>query len=292
MSSLSSQRTFLSLMAEETTITASDFPLILCSAVGYLVYRLLLTKYLLTPLSAFVKHQDKEKQRRERYRFVHRGFDLIHYATAATVGALCACFLPYGRCPFYFRGCEVYSFQTKPCFVCSRLEKVYYCLFVSYYLSDVPFVGTVTDTRLQLFHHLVALSLEVLAVLSGRPVITLSCNLLHDSVDIFLYLGKILNYLRFKFVADLVLLTFAGSYLWFRLINFGMVIYAFWFLDVGPQEGHVRAYQACKVLVFGLLFCHIIWFSQVAKAFVNTVTSGRKEIRDTRSDEGAKEKGE
>jgi hypothetical protein len=293
MSAPPGQRSFLSFVTEDTTITSSDFPLIFGAAFAYYIYRRVLTKYLLEPLSTIVvKHRDDKKQSQHRYKFVHRSFDLIHYFTSWFFGVLAGYFLPYGRCPFYFRGCEIYSFQTKPCFVCSRLEKAYYCIFVAYYISDIAFVRTVTDVWLQGFHHAVCLCLEVLAVLAGRPVITFSCNLLHDSVDIFLYLGKILTYLGLKRAADITLLTFAGAYLWFRLINFGMVIYTFWCLDVGKQEGHVLAWNACKVLVFGLLFCHVIWFYQIARVFMKMLFHGLKEVRDSRSDDPAKAKAE
>jgi hypothetical protein len=290
--SISGQRTFLSFLTEDTTITISDFPLVLGVAAVYYIYRRILTKFLLEPLSTFITHSDAKKQSQHRFKFVHRSFDLIHYLTAFFVGSLAAHCVPYGRCPFYFGGCEVYSFQTKPCFVCSRIEKAYYCLFVGYYISDVPFITTVNDVWIQSFHHVICFCLESLSVLSSRPVILFSCNLLHDTVDVFLYLGKVLTYLKFKKLADVVLLTFAGFYLWFRLINFGIVIYTFWFLDVGKQEGYAGAYLACKFLVFALLLCHIIWFYQIARAFAKTVLFGRKEIRDSRSDELAKKKAE
>jgi hypothetical protein len=137
---------------------------------------------------------------------------LIHCTTVVFVAVLAEQFLPYGRCPFFFRGCEVHAAQTRPDFICSRLEKVYYMLFVAYYLSDIPFVGTTTEVGILIFHHAVCLSLELLAVLSGRPVITFSCNMLHDIVEVLLYAGKILNYLGFKLIADVVLALFAVSY--------------------------------------------------------------------------------
>jgi hypothetical protein len=282
------QTSFLSFLTESTTITSSDFPLILLSAVVYGIYRLILTKLLLEPLSKLVTNADPEKQRSQRYRFIHRGFDLIHYTLGVFVGILAGYFLPYGRCPFFFPGCAPYAVQTRPVFICSRLEKAYYLLFVAYYISDIPFIGTTREIPLLVFHHAVCLSLEILAVLAGRPVITFSCNLLHDIVDIFLYAGKILTYLGFKRAAEISLILFAAAYLWFRLINFGLVIYTFWFVDVGEQVGYEKAYKACKWLVFGLLFCHVIWFGKILGVIFDALNLGMRRIRDVRSDEGEK----
>jgi hypothetical protein len=287
---ISGDRTFFSFLTDETTITAADFKFLLGGAVVYYFYRRLLIRFLLKPLSTLVTNSNTSKQEHQRYKFIHRGFDLIHYLTATCLGLVAANFLPYGRCPFYFAGCHVYAVQTRPSFTCSRLVKGYYALFVAYYISDIPFVGTTTEVGLLIVHHSVSLALELLAFLAGRPVITFSCNLLHDIVDVFLYLGKILSYLKFKLLADLILLLFSVSYLWFRLINFGMVIYAFWFVDVGDQIGFVWAYQACRVLVFALLFCHVIWFYQICRAFRRMLSFGREEIKDARSDKAVKEK--
>jgi hypothetical protein len=69
------------------------------------------------------------------------------------------------------------------------------------------------------------------------------------------------------------------------LINFGLVIYEFWFHDVGEQVGFNLAYNACRVLVFGLLGCHVFWFWLIWKTFRRTIASGRSEIRGARSDD-------
>jgi hypothetical protein len=129
-------------------------------------------------------------------------------------------------------------------------------------------------------------------VLAGRPVITYSCNLLHDVVDVLLYAGKILEYLNWQRASSTTLVVFAASYLWFRLINFGLVIYSFWFLDVGQQDGYEWAYNACRVLVFGLILCHLWWFYKILRIALRGIFHGSKEIRDARSDDAAKEKAE
>jgi hypothetical protein len=277
----------LSCLTEETTITGADLPALLAASAGYLVYRLGLTQWILKPLSSFVTHPNREKQDSQRSKFIHRSFDCVHYLTVVILGISAAFLRPYGRCPFAFFGCEKYAQQTEP-YVCSRIEKVYFFVFMSYYISDFPYIWTTSDVKMLIFHHIVSFALMFCAVRCGRPVITFSCNLLHDVVDVFLYLGKVLTYLNFKTLADISMLTFAATYFWLRLVNFATVIYSFWFLDVGEQRGHVWEYQACRVLVFGLLICHLIWFGLILKGLLKFATKGRQEIRDTRSDEGKK----
>jgi hypothetical protein len=288
--SLADQSTFLSFLTEQTSIMPSDFPYILLIALGYILYRVILSKILLQPLSTLVVNSDPKKQAQQRSKFVHRGFDLIHYLVIVFLGTLAAYFAPYGRCPFYFPGCASYSAPTRPGFICSRLEKVYHILFTAYYVADIPFLWTTTDVGLMSFHHAICLGLEFLTMLSGRTVILFSCNLLHDCVDVFLYAGKILTYLRFKKAADISLVIFAIAYLYLRLINYGIIIYSIWRLDVGEQIDYVGPYTVCKFLVFGLLICHFIWYAQVLKVVFDALSRGRKEIRDLRSDEGEKKK--
>lgn len=215
---------------------------------------------------------------------------MIHYTTVSLIGLSAAFFREYGRCPFFFFGCQKYAGQTDPGYVCSRMEKLYFFVFMGYYISDVPWIWTTSDVKMLLFHHVVSFSLMFCGIRSARPVITFSCNLLHDIVDVFLYTAKVMSYLNFKLLADVLLLTFAGFYFWLRLVNFGTIIYSFWFLDVGKQSGNVAEYQACRILVFGLLVCHVFWFGLILKGLVRMVGRGREEIRDTRSDEGKKRK--
>jgi hypothetical protein len=284
------QSSLLDFFSEETRISGSDLPILLVIGLCYAVYRLLISELILKPLSHFVTHHDPEKQKSQRSKFVHRSFDMLHYITVASIGLIAASLRPYGRCPFIFHGCEKYSGQTEGGYVCSRMEKLYFFGFMGYYISDVPWIWTMSDVKMLLFHHIVSFSLMFCGVRAARPVITFSCNLLHDVVDVLLYTGKVLNYVNLKLLSDIVLLTFAGTFLWLRLINFGTIIYVFWFKDVGEQRGNVAEYQACRILVFGLLICHVIWFSMILKAFIKMMFKGRTEIRDTRSDAGEKVK--
>ena len=68
-------------LAQETTMSTSDIKYILVFATCYGIYRMIMNKFVLTPLSKFVSKEN-------RYKFIHRGFDCIHYVTCAIIGVL------------------------------------------------------------------------------------------------------------------------------------------------------------------------------------------------------------
>jgi hypothetical protein len=238
------------------------------------------------PLSRFVKKEEN------REKFVHRGFDLINYATCAVLGTVAISLQPYGRCPFFFFGCDKYCGQTENGLQCCLAEKIYFIVFTAYYISDFFWLWTTPkDWMAMMFHHFVALGLQVSAMASERPVIVFSCMILHDIVDVFLYLGKVLGYVGQKNIGQVSLVIMAASYFWLRLVNFGTIIYVMWFGDIGEQKSYNwLPYNICRVLVLGLITVHCYWFRKIWRAFIGIFIEGSTSIRDNRSDEGAKKK--
>lgn len=104
-------------------------------------------------------------------------------------------------------------------------EKIYYMLFTAYYFVDIFFLWTNNHDHLILcVHHATTLSLIFISGYIRTTVIGICVMLLHDIVDVPLYLGKVCTYLNIKHMQDIALLTFAILCAWFRMINYPGVI--------------------------------------------------------------------
>lgn len=264
----------LEYLRSETTIAGTDIKYVLLAACVFAVYRLLVSNLFLKPLSILVSEK-------HRYKFVHRGFDAIHYLTASIIGLLAFSQRPYGHCPFYFLNCRPYIGCTGENVVCSVFEKIYYYVFSAYYFSDVLWIKTNKTYVIFTFHHIMTLGMLYVCILSARHVVGMSIMLLHDCVDVFLYVGKITSYLEIKKISDISFLIFAVSFLYLRLFGCLGIIYII-VTDEKPQPHHYWAYFIGRTFFCGLYCCHIIWGSQIIKALIK-IFQGDK-IHDTRSD--------
>lgn len=266
----------LNYFAQETTIKPSDIYILLVVSVIHGIFRTIIDKLILRPLSKIVNEKQREK-------FVNRGFDCLHYITSTLIGSIAFIQRPYAHCPYYFLSCVKYMGPTGDYFVCSILEKIYFMYFASYYFSDVCWLHTSSDWRILIFHHFVTISLILTCVIVARPVLGLSIMLLHDWVDIFLYCGKIATYIHKQKWADGFLYVFAGSFFWLRLFGCATIIFN---LARQPwvQPHHVALYRfSCSCFV-GLYYCHIHWGVQIIKAVIK-ILKHTEVAHDTRSDD-------
>ena len=265
-------------LTSETTVPPHDIYLILGCAVLYGIYRFLICKFVLAPLS---KYCDEKK----RFKFIHRGFDCIHYCTSTLLGSLAFISRPYAHCPYYFLDCTPYMGPTGQYFVCSVFEKIYLFFFCSYYVSDICWIYTANDWKLIMFHHFVTLSLLSTCIMVARPVLGLSIMLLHDWVDIFLYLGKVGTYIKSKF-ADYFFYMFAVAFFYLRLFGVLSILYRL-YTQPYVQTHHVLLYRYSCSCLGGLYVCHIIWGKQIVAAVLKIFFKADKP-HDTRSDGGEK----
>jgi len=262
-------------LSQETTICAKDLLYFIPFTGLFIIYRLIVSNYILKPISKQLPEKTREK-------FIHRGFDCIHYITSTTIGTLAFLQRPYAHCPFYFCDCREFIGYTGPAAICSVFEKVYYFYFGAYYISDAFWISTTKDIKMLIVHHFLTGGMIVTLALVSRPVVTLSISLLHDWVDVFLYSGKIATYFQKQRLADFLLVLFALSFFYLRLFNCAAILF------VGctgehPQPTHYYTYIISRVL-FGFLYCcHLIWGYQIIKA-LQKVLLGAK-VHDTRSDD-------
>lgn len=264
----------LEFLHDETTIESSDIKFVLLTSVMFYMYRKFIETCFLKPLSVFVA----EKQRNK---FIYRGFDAIHYITSTIIGLFAFSQRPYAHCPFYILDCVQYIGCNGETVVCSMFEKVYYYYFTAYYLSDIVYINTNKEKGILVFHHSVTLTLMYLSVIATRHVFMFCTMVLHDLVDVFLYIGKVASYLEIKKLSDIFLCIFAVSFFYLRIFVLGSFIYIY-FTEPITQTHHHLVYTIGKILFCGLYCCHIIWGSIIIKAIIKLTKGGT--ICDTRSE--------
>lgn len=255
-----------------------DVPMFIGVCVGMAIYRLVMCKLVIRWVGRRMKVAKLEK-------FVHRTFDLIHYTTSAVIGTIALKATPYSHCWFNAIDCGESFLPTAQCFM-TTLEKLYYMIFTSYYVVDLFYLWTATDPRMLLLHHFATLSMITMSVVGHVQVIGLSVMLLHDIVDVPLYIGKVATYLGYQKTKDVSLLVMAVLYTVLRMGNYPCIIYHAW-RNVFTHGISIRPklYYVDASLLFVLMFCHCYWFSKIVKGAVKMFKEGSKAIVDNRSEE-------
>jgi hypothetical protein len=260
-----------------TTIGKSDALTFAGIATGYGVYRYLMTYGFLLRISQVLRIK-------AGMRFVHRTFDMIHYTASLCIGLLAMASRPYAHCIYWAKDCQAELLPTPGAFVCTTVEKIYYMLFCAYYVVDVFFIWTVpNDVVAMTCHHAATVAMLLFAVAIRVPGIGLTVMVLHDFVDVPLYLGKVAGYLGWRFTKDAAMVTFLLGCTWFRMANFPFIIYHTWMNT--PQVAHWRPLYAVTAALLTVLFVvHVFWYRKILKGVIALFSEGEKGLRDTRSD--------
>ncbi|OHS94233.1 longevity assurance protein [Tritrichomonas foetus] len=259
-----------------TTLTTDDLPLFGSICAFYLVYRLAMSNLILKKIATFIKVKFPAK-------FIHRSFDLIHYTSSALLGLYALSSRPYGHCAIWARDCVEDIKPMEECYM-SEIEKVYFMIFAAYYVVDVLFIYTSNDKVALILHHMSTLSMIFLCIYLKVQILGMIIMLLHDVVDVPLYLGKILTYLGYETGKDLSLVTFAILCTWFRMVNYPTVIFDAYLNGVNCQMPHKNVYWFTWSLLLCLMGLHIYWFMKILKAVVGIIRSGKEAICDNRSE--------
>lgn len=273
-----------------TTLGSKDIPLFIEICIIYAIYRLILTYFFIGEVAKHLKFKDDKI----RFKFTHRTFDLVHYSISAIIGLFALFSSSYSHCFYYSFNCgEEFMQQKYPkdCCVMNVLEKMYYMFFTAYYVVDVFFLWTANhDLKLMILHHSTTLALIFISVYIRTHVIGICVMLLHDVVDVPLYLGKFCTYLGCENIQDVTLLIFAVLCTWFRMICFPAII-AYGIINMNklrPDHYNFYFFEVC--ILFSLMFCHVMWYIRIVKGAINIFTMGRKAICDNRSDDPSDEK--
>lgn len=270
---------------ELTTIGFDDFPLFLEVCAFSALFRLFITYFVLSKIGKLINF----KSDFVRFKFTHRGYDLIHYTISAITGLLAIQSRPYRHCFYYSFDCgAAFVQQPEPTDRCimSILEKIYYMTFTAYYVVDIFFLWTnKSDKVILTLHHFTTISLILISIYIRTHVIGVVVMLLHDVVDVPLYSGKIFTYLQLQNPQDIALLTFAVMCTWFRMICFPGVIVNGIVNGFKQIPEHLTFYCIEGCILFVLMFCHICWFIRIVKAAIGIFTKGKDAICDNRSDD-------
>jgi hypothetical protein len=264
-------------LEQSTTLGIEDLPVFGGIVAVYAACRYVLTNAFLVRLGHLLRVKRHAK-------FVHRSFDLFHYIVSTTLGALALWNRPYGHCVFWAGHCQSPLLPTPGACIVTVLEKMYYLYFCAYYIVDFMFIHTIpNDTFAVTCHHIATVAMIVFSVLLRVPVIGVVIMLLHDVVDVPLYIGKVSSYLGLLAMSESALLIFAVLCTWFRMINLPLII---WYtaLNLPKITYRVTLYKVTVGLEVVLMICHFWWFAKILKAVIGIFTTGTSEIRDNRSD--------
>lgn len=265
----------LDYLASMTTISSKDCIYLPFTIAAFAIMRVTITNHVLKPLSLLIEEKN-------RFKFVHRGFDCLHYITSTILGTAAFSQRPYGHCSFWFVGCADYIKCTGDTVICSVFEKVYYLYFASYYLSDVFWIWTTKDVVMLVMHHIVSITMLVSCLFVARHMVGFCVMILSDWVDIFLYSGKVTNYLGYKKLSDLLMVCFATAFFYFRIFGCSLILKAVLTTHL-EQPHHQWLWFAAKSAFVGLCCCNLIWEYQIIMALKRIFFNNDK-IHDTRSD--------
>lgn len=263
-----------------TIISTADVPAFAIYCVSLFAFRYIMTTYVLSKLGKMLKQKRLMK-------FVHRSYDLMHYLTSAFIGLLALTQTPYGHCVYWAKECKDILMPTEDAFKCTLIEKIYYLSFAGYYVVDIFYIWTSSEIGMMIVHHIATLSMIFFAIILRVPAIGLSVMLLHDVVDVPLYLGKILLYLNFHQAKDMCLYAFALMCTYFRVTNYPILVYNIWM-----NYKHITRlrplYFFTATLLLVLYGLHLIW---KYKIFTNVVEIFQgKGVHDNRSDKATGKK--
>ncbi|OHT00586.1 longevity assurance protein [Tritrichomonas foetus] len=276
MSSLS----FMEILRQMTVVDQSDLKYLGYASVVYFVYRYIMCNYILNKIGKACRVKNVMK-------FTHRSFDMVHYVLTCAVGLIAMGQRPYGHCVYYAKNCGDYLGQNPNGFECTILEKIYYIQFTTYYVVDLFYIWTSNEPIMLIIHHFVCISMIFSCVLLKSPVVGPSIMLLHDLVDVPLYVGKILLYLGFNTAKDFALYSFAILCTWFRIINYPMIIYHC--LKIAVNDPYMPIlYRGTCCLLCVLYILHLIWQKKILDNVIEIIHGA--EAHDNRSDEIKKDK--
>lgn len=270
-------------LLEPANIDKTDIPgfVVLCLVMG--AYRLFMCGFVLKRICKALKVVPAKQ-----LKFIHRSFDMIHYISACILGTIAVSKRPYFRCFFNAIECGDVLTQT-PEVNMILLEKIYYFMFTAYYIVDAFFIWTGNGTTVMIIHHVATLSMIVMSFLCNGHNIGITIMILHDWVDVPLYIGKVASYVKgWNKIADAGLVTMAIMYTWFRMINLPFVAYHTWHAALfKPVHVHLNLFYIAASILFVLLFCHVYWYWKIIKGAIRMFKKG--EVVDTRSAEAEME---
>ena len=264
---------------EITTISFIDFKPLLVTVVLYAIFRHTITKYCFEKISKMVKIEEKRQMR-----FANRCFDLVHYTFSAVIGVFAILSRPYNKCAYWAVDCAELFVQDPEGFSVTVFEKFYILHFLCYYIVDVYYLRTTNDFLTTAIHHVATLFLIFSSIYLQAPAVCVSIMVLHDIVDVPLYLGKIFTYIGYTRAKEVSLVTFAILCVYFRIINYPILCKEVMHNIYEPTILKIGLYKFTCIFLWVLYACHLVWFYDILKAVARLIRKDPNAICDNRSE--------
>lgn len=255
----------------------NDLPVFFGVVVVYAIFRILMTTLVLKRIAQLVKPKYPGK-------FIDRAFDMIHYCTSGAIGTIALYRRPYFTCCMWALHCAE-DFKQAPACVLTGLEKVYFMLFVAYYLVDIGFLWSNRDWPVFLLHHVITIVMITGCLILNVQVVGMCIMVLHDIVDVPMYVGKICIYLGYRNLQEVSLLIMAVLWAYLRMVNLPIIIYHGIMNGLRETPFYPALYAFICSLLFVLMCCHVHWFSKIVWGAYQITKVGRAAITDNRSSE-------
>ena len=261
-----------------TTLSYSDLPIFLLCSIVYYIYRLVLSDIFILELKRIISY-DPEKDKHQR--FIPRFFDTVHYIISGIIGLFATLQRPYAHCFAFALNCFDFLQQNPDGFILTLFEKIYFIFFTSYYVVDLFYVHTSPEPIVIIIHHIVCLGMIFSCIALKVSVVGLSIMLLHDVVDIPLYVAKICNYCKLDLARDILFVVFAVLCTWFRIINFPIIIKHC--IVIGIKDPYLPLlFRGTCVLLCIMYILHLKWEYQILNVAYKSLKG--IQVHDSRSD--------
>ncbi|KLO18101.1 longevity assurance proteins LAG1/LAC1 [Schizopora paradoxa] len=241
------------------------------------------------PPSALSKRKDRIIHR-SVLRFAEQSWSLVYYTVQFAYGLYVHFNLP--TAPFNL----VRLWEGYPHFPLAGPVKFYYLTQTAFYLHQILILHAEArrkDHYQMLSHHVITIALMVASYFYNFTRVGCLLMVLMDTCDIFLPLAKMLRYLKFPTLCDIMFGVFLLSWLITRHILFILVIVST-FVDVPkvlpyawiPEEGvwfTRQVYIAFVSMLVSLQVLQVLWFAEIAKIAWLVITGQGAD--DTRSED-------
>ena len=161
--------------------------------------------------------------------------------------------------------------------------RLFYLVSLGFWTSCLLFLGIETirkDALQMLIHHIVTVTLIGVSFLSNYHRFGLVVLILHDVVDIFLYIAKCFTYKKIRLGSDVFFAVFAVVFLIARLILFP--VYCLIPAYITSRLDPVACFSA--TLLTALYCLHIFWWTLIWKLIKKTLEGSGIES-DSRSED-------
>ncbi|NXS06945.1 CERS4 synthase, partial [Neodrepanis coruscans] len=155
------------------------------------------------------------------------------------------------------------------------LELSFYCSLV----ATLPFDVKRKDFKEQIIHHIATITLIFVSYCANIIRFGMIVMLVHDASDYILELAKMLHYLKWHRVCEVVFIVFAVVFITSRLVIFPLTVYYYFVtkLELFPISCLINAF----LVILQLL--HIFWSYLIIQMVFSVILRGPKR-QDARSD--------